>query len=128
MIDRGVASRLPSILLERSASCYYRMNLSLTVRDSVKFGGAEGIRTPDLINAIDALSQLSYSPTVMGRTMQLVPFQTQFPPDLRDPISSHRRVRFNSNPPALPTSYPHRRVSRGEDAVHPLSLDGRGLG
>ena len=27
------------------------------------FGGAEGIRTPDLINAIDALSQLSYSPT-----------------------------------------------------------------
>ena len=39
MIDRGVASRLPSILLERSASCYYRMNLSLTVLDSVKFGG-----------------------------------------------------------------------------------------
>ncbi len=31
-----------------------------------KFGGAEGIRTPDLINAIDALSQLSYSPTVKG--------------------------------------------------------------
>ena len=29
-------------------------------------GGAEGIRTPDLINAIDALSQLSYSPTVKG--------------------------------------------------------------
>ena len=25
-------------------------------------GGAEGIRTPDLISAIDALSQLSYSP------------------------------------------------------------------
>ena len=39
MIDRGVASRLPIILLERSASCYYRMNLSLTVLDSVKFGG-----------------------------------------------------------------------------------------
>ena len=31
-----------------------------------KSGGAEGIRTPDLINAIDALSQLSYSPTVLG--------------------------------------------------------------
>ena len=25
--------------------------------------GAEGIRTPDLLNAIQALSQLSYSPT-----------------------------------------------------------------
>ena len=25
-------------------------------------GGAEGIRTPDLLNAIEALSQLSYSP------------------------------------------------------------------
>ena len=28
----------------------------------VTFGGAEGIRTPDLLNAIEALSQLSYSP------------------------------------------------------------------
>ena len=26
-------------------------------------GGAKGIRTPDLLNAIQALSQLSYSPT-----------------------------------------------------------------
>ena len=26
-------------------------------------GGAEGIRTPDLLNAIEALSQLSYSPS-----------------------------------------------------------------
>ena len=29
----------------------------------VKFGGAEGIRTPDPLNAIEVLSQLSYSPT-----------------------------------------------------------------
>ena len=28
-------------------------------------GGAGGIRTPDLFNAIEALSQLSYSPRVM---------------------------------------------------------------
>ena len=34
--------------------------LSLFVPDS--YGGAEGIRTPDLFNAIEALSQLSYSP------------------------------------------------------------------
>jgi hypothetical protein len=27
-----------------------------------KFGGAEGIRTPYLLNAIESLSQLSYSP------------------------------------------------------------------
>ena len=30
--------------------------------------GAEGIRTPDLLNAIQALSQLSYSPTPGPRT------------------------------------------------------------
>ena len=30
-------------------------------------GGAEGIRTPDLVSAIDALSQLSYSPSHEGR-------------------------------------------------------------
>jgi hypothetical protein len=29
-------------------------------------GGAEGDRTPDLVNAIHALSQLSYGPSVMG--------------------------------------------------------------
>ncbi len=27
------------------------------------YGGAEGDRTPDLLNAIQALSQLSYNPT-----------------------------------------------------------------
>ena len=27
-------------------------------------GGAEGIRTPDLLNANQALSQLSYSPVI----------------------------------------------------------------
>ena len=29
------------------------------------FGGAEGDRTPDLVNAIHALSQLSYSPALI---------------------------------------------------------------
>ncbi|MFM2422527.1 MAG: hypothetical protein RL291_1057 [Pseudomonadota bacterium] len=28
-----------------------------------RFGGAEGNRTPDLLNAIQALSQLSYAPS-----------------------------------------------------------------
>ena len=30
---------------------------------NARFGGAEGIRTPDLLSAIQALSQLSYSPS-----------------------------------------------------------------
>ena len=51
------------------------------------FGGAEGIRTPDLINAIDALSQLSYSPTVKGWAWRR---NVKF-------TLSRRRVAFNSN-------------------------------
>ena len=39
------------------------MALAGRVMSTKRAGGAEGIRTPDLINAIDALSQLSYSPT-----------------------------------------------------------------
>ena len=35
-------------------------------------GGAGGIRTPDLFNAIEALSQLSYSPRVMFFVRALV--------------------------------------------------------
>ena len=37
-------------------------------------GGAAGTRTPYLFNAIEALSQMSYSPTTMGQqsTMRLV--------------------------------------------------------
>jgi hypothetical protein len=31
----------------------------------VPFGGAEGIRTPDLLRAKEALSQLSYSPVFL---------------------------------------------------------------
>ena len=39
----------------------------LSVKSENLFGGcgAEGIRTPDLLNAIQALSQLSYSPRLM---------------------------------------------------------------
>ena len=37
-------------------------SLQLTRLRSDSHGGAEGIRTPDLFNAIEALSQLSYSP------------------------------------------------------------------
>ena len=39
------------------------MNLSVKVLDFVQLGGAGGNRTRCLFNAIEALSQMSYSPT-----------------------------------------------------------------
>jgi hypothetical protein len=36
---------------------------------NVDIGGAEGARTPDLIAASDALSQLSYSPILTNKTL-----------------------------------------------------------
>src|SRR4051794_35900885 len=36
-------------------------------------GGAKGIRTPDLLNAIQTLSQLSYSPTAGARSIPASP-------------------------------------------------------
>jgi hypothetical protein len=40
-----------------------------------KAGGAEGARTPDLLNAIEALSQLSYSPARFKYSRGSVPAQ-----------------------------------------------------
>src|SRR5580658_7526201 len=39
----------------------------LPLRYRRKTGGAEGVRTPDLLNAIQALYQLSYDPILWGR-------------------------------------------------------------
>ena len=36
------------------------------------FGGAEGDRTPDLMNAIHALSQLSYGPVLVSVTVNVM--------------------------------------------------------
>ena len=50
-----------------------RMDKPLSLMDKLSgtlqivFGGAEGNRTPDLLNAIQALSQLSYGPAYLGR-------------------------------------------------------------
>jgi hypothetical protein len=41
-----------------------KMKKPLGVLIMVTLGGAEGIRTPDLLRAREALSQLSYSPKV----------------------------------------------------------------
>tara|TARA_Y100000590_G_scaffold54656_2_gene57065 strand:+ start:285 stop:440 length:156 start_codon:yes stop_codon:yes gene_type:complete len=38
--------------------------INLEFLSEKKFGGAAGTRTPYLFNAIEALSQMSYSPTI----------------------------------------------------------------
>ena len=45
-----------------------------------ELSGAEGSRTPDLLNAIQALSQLSYSPTTPERLSPLRPNHPCFQP------------------------------------------------
>ena len=49
----------------RQGSAAYTANLNLNVKvlDFIQFGGAGGNRTRYLFNAIEALSQMSYSPT-----------------------------------------------------------------
>ena len=41
---------------------YYFTNIPSKVLFYIAYGGDEGDRTPDLLNAIQALSQLSYAP------------------------------------------------------------------
>ncbi len=45
-----------------------------------KFGGPEGTRTPDLLNAIQALSQLSYGPTEVHELSYQTPQGLSRPP------------------------------------------------
>ena len=44
-----------------------------------KAGGAEGVRTPDLLNAIQALYQLSYDPIEGGKNVRVAPQYCQNP-------------------------------------------------
>ena len=46
------------------ASDSTELALNERVMNTIRVSGAEGSRTPDLFNAIEALSQLSYSPIV----------------------------------------------------------------
>ena len=54
-----------------------RTGAARTKKPSTKYGrpccGAEGDRTPDLVNAIHALSQLSYSPALLTGARQIYP-------------------------------------------------------
>ena len=43
-------------------------------------GGAEGVRTPDLLNAIQALYQLSYDPIRRARNLKSRPQLSNFLP------------------------------------------------
>ncbi len=63
---QGRVTFFPKLNEDANHSICTNLKLNWKVLDFVQCGGAEGIRTPDLINAIDALSQLSYSPTVKG--------------------------------------------------------------
>ena len=60
-----------------------------------KFGGAEGDRTPDLMTASHALSQLSYGPIRIRRKSQ-VPDQTSlaFSPQSSDGLVSRDCIHF----------------------------------
>src|SRR5215472_7825627 len=49
----------PAILVHKSAACAHKILLLI----NMLLGGARGSRTPDLLNAIQALSQLSYGPS-----------------------------------------------------------------
>ena len=69
--DRGQARQGHNCLLHTYAGGQSRrgadtaeVGLNGGVRSTVRRGGAGGTRTPYLFNAIEALSQLSYSPTI----------------------------------------------------------------
>ena len=48
--------------------------LACPSRASIRASGAEGSRTPDLLNAIQALSQLSYGPNAYDVAVSNSPF------------------------------------------------------
>ena len=60
-------SRAPANLTRFSVTCIPLCVCFRTVFPVAQpFSGGEGDRTPDLVNAIHALSQLSYAPSIFG--------------------------------------------------------------
>jgi hypothetical protein len=59
-------SALPGVLPRRNKK---RLPRRLLQAGDLFYGGAKGIRTPGLLNAIQALSQLSYSPKRTTRVL-----------------------------------------------------------
>ena len=64
-----MAFDVPTCLYESKSSLCYQNELSFLVPQN---GGDKRDRTADLLNAIQALSQLSYTPTSGGRRYRLV--------------------------------------------------------
>jgi hypothetical protein len=64
-----------SCFLKKEIAALVVANVTIVV---VFFGGAEGDRTPDLLNAIQALSQLSYSPRAFKYNIDLNPLSNFF--------------------------------------------------
>src|SRR5215475_5928785 len=73
--DSTLIAGLRSLHRDQPTSCHRRS----------RFGGDKGDRTPDLVNAIHALSQLSYIPGVVG-----------FLPVAREPVKSRPRTRASA--------------------------------
>ena len=72
VIRLKIVSRLPNRLKQLEVSSQiFSISLSVKVLDFVQDGGAGGTRTPYLFNAIEALSQLSYSPTGLHMIAQV---------------------------------------------------------
>jgi hypothetical protein len=59
-MDEEYGQNTENFMLMRICMTFRKFQISDTYQ---KFGGAEGNRTLDLLNAIQALSQLSYGPT-----------------------------------------------------------------
>jgi predicted metal-dependent hydrolase len=72
-------------------------------------GGAKGIRTPDLLNAIQTLSQLSYSPTPDGQYIARAPDLAAGYPGCRGPY--HRAMPVDLRRPAAPSATESRRIA-----------------
>ena len=60
----GTSSVTHRLTMEGRGRYQLQPQLSVSVPHLTKLGGATGVRTPDLIAASDALSQLSYNPLV----------------------------------------------------------------
>lgn len=54
--------KITGIKKHKKKTAYYFANIPPKALFYLGFGGDEGDRTPDLLNAIQALSQLSYAP------------------------------------------------------------------
>ncbi len=54
--------KITCIKKHKKKTAYYFANIPSKALSYITYGGDEGDRTPDLLNAIQALSQLSYAP------------------------------------------------------------------